>query len=74
MFTVNFEGIEVFMKPIKIERIVIPEFKEYLTSLQFRDSRISGKVWLCTYLNHKPEFRILSWCFVKVCQSLHSCW
>jgi hypothetical protein len=27
MFTVNFEGTEVFMKPIEIERIVIPEFK-----------------------------------------------
>jgi len=24
--TVNFEGTEVFMKPIEIERIVIPEF------------------------------------------------
>jgi hypothetical protein len=34
--TVNVKGTEVFMKPIEIERIVIPEFK-ILSACQWND-------------------------------------
>jgi len=45
MFTVNFEGTEVFMKPIEIERIVIPEFK-ILSCFRRNDRQLEASAFI----------------------------